>query len=808
VGRYTGLQEEGLKNKVGRDFFSKFDHTDITGKIDFAVRKRGDEAQAELLGTEYYLWAEAKAKPKEAAAMLAQLVLTIGKARIFDKPGILPPKFLGCFDCDKIAFIEYHEMLGIFSQNDFNWNVTPSDHKTNEFKQVRNKILKIHAGKTLVFNFIKDKKLLEEFIRENFKNYDRDTVKIQIDKNTFVNTYYKWLEMVKPSIDGVDWDAAKKHGILDGYFYLADLLSSENKTLKEKLFVLLKTDHYEADRHLDKRGMFAFSTATFKDGQKAHAAFWAIYERPPKEEYWDYIVERVDLLVPQDVRERKGSYFTPKKWVELSQKYLADVFGENWQDEYFIWDCAAGTGNLLAGLTNKRNIWASTIDKADVNVMHDRIDNGANLLKDHCFQFDFLNDDFKNLPDKLWRIIKNSPEKLIVYINPPYAEAGSTAKRDAKTNVSNTTMVHEKFCSDIGTYAKREIFVQFLIRIYKELEHCKIANFSTLKALCASYFGDFRNMFQARLEALFVVPADTFDNVKGQFPIGFHIWDTSKKEAFEEIVADVYDERGTFTRNKTIVSNDRVNFLNDWIRPYQTETEEKLGYLVCNGNDFQHQNEIIVLSNKSNKTSTFFKPVTISNLIMSCIYLSVRKVIPADWLNDRDQFLYPDDGWQTDRKFQNDCLAYTLFNNNISSADGTNHWIPFTEDEVMARDSFDSHFMLSFMTGKIIQNGYSNLFEQVEDKPCIKRVFSPEAKAVFAAGRALWRYYHEQPKCNVNASFYDIREYFQGRNDKGRMNPTSDDEKYTKLLGKLRDSLKVLAKKIEPKIYEYGFLRK
>jgi hypothetical protein len=40
--------------------------------------------------------------------------------------------------------------------------------------------------------------------------------------------------------------------------------------------------------------------------------FWNKYERPPKEEYWDYIVNRRDLLVPQDIRERKGSFFTPQ----------------------------------------------------------------------------------------------------------------------------------------------------------------------------------------------------------------------------------------------------------------------------------------------------------------------------------------------------------------------------------------------------------------------------------------------------------------------------------------------------------------
>jgi len=60
----------------------------------------------------------------------------------------------------------------------------------------------------------------------------------------------------------------------------------------------------------------------------------------------------------------------------------------------------------------------------------------------------------------------------------------------------------------------------------------------------------------------------------------------------------------------------------------------------------------------------------------------------------------------------------------------------------------------------------------------------------------------------VNASLYDIREYFQGRNDKGTMNNKSDDEKYNELVENLRIALKVLAKKIEPKVYEYGFLKK
>ncbi|MDR0547760.1 MAG: hypothetical protein LBG77_09335, partial [Dysgonamonadaceae bacterium] len=87
-----------------------------------------------------------------------------------------------------------------------------------------------------------------------------------------------------------------------------------------------------------------------------------------------------------------------------------------------------------------------------------------------------------------------------------------------------------------------------------------------------------------------------------------------------------------------------------------------------------------------------------------------------------------------------------------------------------------------------------------------KREFSIEAQAVFDAGRELWKYYHTQKNVNVNASLYDIKEYFQGRNDKGKMNNKSTDEKYNELIGSLRGELKILAKKIEPKVYEYEFL--
>jgi hypothetical protein len=53
---------------------------------------------------------------------------------------------------------------------------------------------------------------------------------------------------------------------------------------------------------------------------------------------------------------------------------------------------------------------------------------------------------------------------------------------------------------------------------------------------------------------------------------------------------------------------------------------------------------------------------------------------------------------------------------------------------------------------------------------------------------------------------YDIREFFQGRDDNGKMNNKSGDDTYNALIKELRQALSVLADKIKPKVYEYRFL--
>ncbi|MEB2811372.1 hypothetical protein [Campylobacter upsaliensis] len=862
------LPEEELKSKVAADFFSSnpqseiikldkeqkallktLDSTQILGRIDFCISYNAKT----LFQPINFLWAEAKKGNKaDIIESFIQLILTIGKEKTYENN--LPPLFLGAFDCEKIAFIPYHELDSIFTQNDFNWLVTPSKHDTKEFKTLHTKTKELLESKKLQFSFKSDYKELQSFIQANFTLNNENIAKIPITKNNFTTIYQKWLTSVAPSIS-IDWDLAKKAGILDADFYLADLLSAENQSLLDKLFVVLKQTHYEFNKTTTFMGTQQKDTASFNDDQKAHTAFWNLYERPPKEEYWSYIIDRRDLLVPSDIRERKGAFFTPQIWVGKAQNYLAKALGENYQSEYYIWDLAAGTGNLLTNLTESHKLYASTLDKADVEIMQELSNkNALHLLPKHIFKFDFLNDEFfdticekhqkeglnfadekcekcqkSKVPKSLQEILKNDEKrkKLIIFINPPYAEAGTTAQTTGtgknKDRVSTDNATYIKYKKQMGK-ASNELFAQFFFRIYKEIPHCTLAAFSKLKYINSSNFIKFRETFQAKFLKGFIAPAYTFDNVKGSFPIGFLIWNLAQPQAIKNITLDIFNDSGAGLGKKKFytMQNTTAN-IGKWIAGYRIKNPPlHLAMLNSGRVDFQNQKLVYIKHYVGDESHAL--TLTLTNLIPCAVFFAVRHCIKATWINDRDQFLAPNKKWEKDTEFQNDCLIFMLFHgqNKITCKEGTNHFIPFAELELNAAEAFESHFMLEFIQGKIKisnkkkkgQQEFNFQSDELEDTfiPTKPLEFSREAKEVFKAAKELFKHYHEQAKDETNytpnAALYDIKAHFQGFNDKGKMNSPqkADDEYYKQKLGELNYALKNLAKKIEVKVYEYEFL--
>ncbi|GAA9099125.1 hypothetical protein BTM326_14360 [Helicobacter pylori] len=810
------LNEETLKIQIKTEFFKDKKFLYSEGKIDFMLSYKHPNAILPIL------WGEAKkGNFDDLDKAFTQLLLTIGKHRLYTHH---TPPYLCAFDAFRMEFIAFDDAItSFFHQSDIDFSITPSNHNTEGFKHALDKFKAKCKSHKFVFNFKTQSQECKEFIENNL-NSSHLLNKIQIDKNNFFTIYQKWFEAVKPTID-IDWEVAKTKGILDADYYLADLLSDGDKTIIEKLQTILSSSYYKLKRGVNELGKIDFMEIGFTDGQQAHQEFWRIYERPPKVEFQAFILERRDLLVPSDVRERKGAFFTPKIWVEKSQEYLAKALGQDYQEDYIIWDCAGGTGNLLNGLTNKANCFLSTLDSNDVAIVKElAAANKLKLLENHVFQFDFLNDDFNKAPKSLQEILedKEKRKKLIIYINPPYAEAGNKAKMSGtgehKAKVARNNKTHETYKDFLGSGAN-ELFAQFFMRIYMELNGCIMASFSTLKYLNSSNFKKFREVFKAEFKGGFMVPADTFDNVKGQFPIGFLVWDTATPppplKLTDALNLEVFDSLGEFLGYKNIV-NENVKNIHMWLKQKEKiENMEILGYIDTPTPDFQGSPSVAIINNKnSSKRHSVYFAIASSNILFGSVFFSIRHCIKATWQNDRDQFYAPyDDAFQDDSEFKNNCLIFMLFHtqNRITTTQGTNHFIPFSETEVKAKERYSSHALLDFLKGGIKEEGDSLFLNaKKENKPL---EFSQSASRVRDVGREIYRYYHTQDftnrPYNANISLYDIKEFFQGRNAQGKLNlpAKAKDGYYKQLYANLQDALKDLAKEIQPKVYEYGFLR-
>ncbi|GAA7158152.1 hypothetical protein HpCHN93_14400 [Helicobacter pylori] len=814
---FSSLNEEPLKIQIKAEFFKDKKFLYSGDKIDFMLSYKHPNATLPIL------WGEAKkGNFDDLDKAFTQLLLTIGKHRLYTHH---TPPYLCAFDAFRMEFIAFDDTItSFFYESGINFSITPSNHNTEGFKHALDAFKAKCKSHKFVFNFKTQSQECKEFIENNL-NSSHLPNKIQIDKNNFFTIYQKWSEAVKPTID-IDWEVAKTKGILDADYYLADLLSDGSKTIIEKLQTILSSSYYKLKRGVNELGKIDFMEVGFTDGQQAHQEFWNIYKRPPELEFQAFILERRDLLVPSDVRERKGAFFTPRIWVEKSQEYLAKALGQDYQEDYIIWDCAGGTGNLLNGLTNKANCFLSTLDSNDVAIVKElAAANKLNLLENHVFQFDFLNDDFNKAPKSLQEILndKEKRKKLIIYINPPYAEAGNKAKMSGtgehKAKVARNNKTHETYKDFLGSGAN-ELFAQFFMRIYRELNGCIMASFSTLKYLNSSNFKKFREVFKAKFLEGFMVPADSFDNVKGQFPIGFLVWDTATPppplKPINAINLEVFDSLGEFLGYKNIHSCNKVLFLADYLQKFQPKKRDTIfGYLDPGRNSFQHQNLVhISVIDKSQQSHVKYFPVIATTILLVSVFFSIRHCIKATWQNDRDQFYAPyDDAFQDDSEFKNNCLTFMLFHtqNRITTTQGTNHFIPFSETEVNAKERYSSHALLDFLKGKIKEKGDSLFLNaKKENKPL---EFSLCASKVFDAGRKIYHHYHTQDSTNrhynANASLYDIKEFFQGRNAQGKLNlpAKAKDEHYKQLYANLQDALKDLAKEIQPKVYEYGFLR-
>lgn len=756
------------------------------------------------------VWFEAKEVVTPTTIMFGQLLVYVRGAR---KRGEPVPGFLAVIDRDKAALLPTERVLPVFDAPDIDWPATGSAASKALAAQIAP-----YVEPYLVQYQIADHE--REFVAA-VQSAIRDGVIIRtpITPDNLRPVFDKWVAMVGRELGTVK---PADYAVL----FFADIMHNGEAAAIPGLPARLLYD--------GGRPVFLLRGTTYELASlRGYRNFWAIYHRPPEAKHRHYLLERRDSLLPIDEQKFKGAFYTPLHIVDKAYEQLVATLGPDWQERYIVWDMCCGVGNLEVKHSNYRNVYMSTLDQDDIDLMRaSRTCVGATI-----FQYDYLNDDVTDfgaidyaltnkVPAGLRQAIadakagKEGAKPILVLINPPYAESGSGIGKgdENKIGVEKTRINGWMRAMSVG-YASKELFTQFLIRISYELPSATLAMFSTLKYVNAPNFEPFRRLWQATYLGGFVVHNRAFSGLKGSFPIGFLIWDQETKTPVAEIVTSVLDRAGVMIGEKTYAVRPSSFHLNLWI----SKTEAKggsalplsnaltvarnprlkrqcvgaLAYFYASNNDLQHAGQETLIASSvytgGNGGGVYITP---TNLWQTAVVFSVRMLVQHTWQNHNDQFLWP--SRPVYEEFKSDTLVWMLFNNKnlTAGADGlhwngrdwslVNHFIPFTEAEAGASGRFESDFMVQYTKGM---------------------AFSPEARAVLDAGRALWRRYHatdfprrirdELKLTRPDAGWYQIRRALKAYGDTELTDFDPFEATYAALTAKLR-----------PMVYELGFLPK
>ena len=769
------------------------------------------------------VWFEAKLGAKHSTyAMFTQLLNYVWVAL---RDGEEIPPFLCVIDSVKAALMKTEVALPLLKDKSIavKWGKSASDITPEALDAVSQFI-----GTHFVSFRIKTQE--REFV-ETVKRAiaSGEIVRTQITPDNLKQVFDRWVEMVGREITGV---APDDYCLL----FFADVMSDGTVSTHENLPAELL--------HRNGRPAFLLGGTLYPLGNTdGYRRFWAIYDRPPKEEYRNYLLERRDSLIPYDERSFKGAYYTPLHVVDKAYDLLAQTLGANWQRDHIVWDMCCGVGNLETKHGNARNVFMSTLDQADVDVMK-----AAKTCRAATrFQYDYLNDDIaedgtidysitNKVPQELRDIIaaaREGKKKILVLINPPYAEATNADNTAKGSKMQNKTGVAKTRWAQFGMgrygRASNELFVQFITRIAAEIPNATLAMFSKMKHINAQALEVFRRQWNAEYLNGFIVHSKAFDGLKGDFPIGFLIWKTNNTAGaahtpITEVQTEVLDKNANPIGSKTFYNLPNTDMLTNWIpRPKPNDqpcvpltnaieppkaprkdqrgtkwSTDAVGYMCTGTNDMQHTKYVFLLSSGASMGHGAF--VNADNFERAAVLFTVEHLVKPTWINDRDQFLQP--SVELPQEFKDDCLVWMLFNgsNLTASANGlewngrtwsiVNHFIPFTEDEVDAPERFESDFMVRQLGA---------------------RTLSSEAQSVLDAGRVIWRTYferfesfdyaiRERLKLNrADVGWYQVRNALKLYAESAEGRPTD--------FSAFESAYKALGDKLRSKVYEYGFLR-
>ena len=552
----------------------------------------------------------------------------------------------------------------------------------------------------------------------------------------------------------------------------------------------------------------------------------------------------VDRIVEDETRRRKGEFFTPTIWVDEAHKMISETFGENWKEEYVVFDCAAGTLNLTRDYKFKE-LYCSTIEESDLKTA-DQMKYNPEAIK---FQYDFLNDGIVDgridiegdvkLPEGLKDALMEG-KKMIVLMNPPYGTAGNAGTDSGHKSGISVTEINKMMKSDEWGSSSQQLYAQFLYRLTKMNKgNIKICLFSPPLFMSGGSYKEFRKNFldSFGFSGGYLMNAGEFDGTS-DWGLSFTMWDSPNDNKSEfKLNVKKSDEFGSiqYLFDKYIYNLDSQKEASKWVReevkglrtfdvPQFSSAinckqkgcgnlvEKSFGYFGSTTNSV-YKNLTNVSLFSSGYTDGHGLSVVDKNLNKVSSFFTARKSIKPTWINQKDEYMAPNESNPLWEQFQYDSLVYSLFN--TSSNQSSLRQITYKDKLWDIKNEFfwmSKEEMMSLSESKYFDDVYRDARSSDERyvykllfKEGIYEKLSPDAKSVldmaselviksFGMRQAL---HEEHPEYHLNtwdAGWYQVKlilkQFYQ-----------DDLREFTKKYKEFEDRMR-------PLVYELGFLRK
>jgi hypothetical protein len=636
-----------------------------------------------------------------------------------------------------------------------------------------------------------------------------------------------------------------------GYFLKNVLVKnrlSVNQTVN--LFINIIINPEDNFLHPKKRGIL--QSQSFGQVHVDEQKFKSFFEHFDPDQYTisekEKLTSILDRLIEDETRRRKGEFFTPTIWVDEAHKMITDAFGENWKQEYIVWDPACGTLNLTRDY-KFRELYCSTIEESDLRTA-DQMGYNPEAVK---FQYDFLNDGIVDGKidiegdDKLPQGLKNAlleGKKIIVLMNPPYGTANNagTEECDSKAGIADTKLSYLMKSENWGA-STRQLYAQFLFRFSKmDLNNINICIYAKSLYKSGATYEGFRKKFYSSFlyKDGMLFSASHFDGVSDSWGIDFSIWKPGleTRDSLPIKIKDC-DQYGniTFLYDKEIYHLDNSESSADWIRKVlkgvrlvdtiqfssalvakqanvNRISPNSLGYLRINTNNIMSNAQGIGIY-PSATSGRGGVSIVHQNFLNSLSLFTARKSITgkyANWVNDKDEYMAPNEEHPLWRQFQYDSLVYSLFNTSSNQSslrqitykdklwDIKNEFFWISKEQMMElanENYFDELFRDARASDQ--RHVYKLLFEEG-----IYDGLSPDAREVLDRATELVKLSFkmrkvlqvENPEYHLNtwdAGWYQIKLVLK--------------KFYPDLLKDFNQKYKTFEDRMRPLVYELGFLR-